>query len=191
MKRIYTRTGDRGTTALHGGERVAKTHPRIEANGLIDTLNTSIGTARAFLDADSPLQPMLRTVQLDLMTLMSRVATPRHRLADNPNTLPTSAVAQLEEWIDSLSASCGEGGYFLLPGGTPAAAFLHRARVDARTAERALWALHATDPVEPVVMSYINRLSDLFFIMARAEMTAAGLPEERWREFAYKRKPRP
>lgn len=191
MKRIYTRTGDGGTTALHGGMRVAKTHPRIEANGLLDTLNTSIGTARAFLDTRSPLQPMLRTVQLHLMTLMSRVATPADRLADNPNTLPPEAVGQLEEWIDTLSATCGDAGYFLLPGGTPASAFLHRARVDARTAERALWALHDTDPVEPEVMSYVNRLSDLFFIMARAEVASAGLDEERWREFAYRRKPRP
>lgn len=187
MKRIYTRTGDSGTTAIHGGQRVSKTDPRIEANGQLDTLNTAIGTVRAFLPPGSSHQPILRRIQLDLMTVMSRVATPSALRAENPNPLRENLTSEVEGWIDALASEYGPAEYFLLPGGTPAAAFMHQARVAARTAERRLLALNEVDPVETGVLSYINRLSDLFFIMARAEMLRADVAEEQWREFAYKR----
>lgn len=188
MKRIYTRTGDRGTTAIHGGSRVSKTHPRIEANGELDELNVAVGTVRAMLPADSPRQEWLREIQLTLMTVMSRVATPAAMRHTNPNPLPEEMTARVEEWIDRLTLETGPAEYFLLPGGTPAAAFMHQARVAARRAERRLWALDNTDPVEPEVMAWVNRLSDLFFAMARAEMMAGGADEEKWREFIYKRR---
>ncbi|MCM1162809.1 MAG: cob(I)yrinic acid a,c-diamide adenosyltransferase [Muribaculaceae bacterium] len=190
MKRIYTRTGDRGTTSLHGGVRVAKTDVRIEANGSLDELNVEIGMVRSMLPLDSEMQPWLRTIQLNLMALMSRVATPSARLGDNPNTLPQGMVEEVESWIDALTERIGETDSFLLPGGTPVSAMMHRARVAARRAERRLWALDEVDRVEPVILAYVNRLSDLFFVMARAEMTHAEMPEEVWKEFVYKRRKR-
>lgn len=188
MKRIYTRTGDRGMTAIHGGERVVKTDPRIEANGALDELNADIGVVRAMLETNSPLQPMLRETQLCLMTVMSRVATPSAKREVNPNRLPDGIVEKVEEWIDAISATTGPTEYFLLPGGTVASAFMHRARVSARRAERRLWTLNQVDEVEEAVLAYVNRLSDLIFVMARAETLSAGMAEERWKEFAYKRK---
>lgn len=188
MKRIYTRTGDAGTTGIHGGDRVPKTDARIEANGTLDELNVAIGIVRSMLPADSPRQPWLREVQMNLMTVMSRVATPSARLADNPNPLPADMTARVEQWLDTMAYECGPAEYFMLPGGTQVSAFMHQARVTARRAERCLWALNDKDPVEKEVLTYVNRLSDLFFMMARAELAAAGLPEERWREFVYKRR---
>lgn len=193
MKRIYTRTGDSGSTALHGGQRVSKTHPRIEANGALDELNTAIGTVRAFLPQSHPQMLPLRRLQLTLMTVMSRVATPPSRLPLNPNTLPPGLVADIEAWIDSLALEAGPSEWFLLPGGTPAAAFMHEARVAARRAERRLWQLCEAEPgpqpaVEDEIICFVNRLSDLFFVMARAEAVAAGAADERWKLFAYSRK---
>jgi ATP:cob(I)alamin adenosyltransferase len=97
-------------------------------------------------------------------------------------------VAQIEAQIDALTARCGASDYFILPGGTPAAAALHQARVTARRAERRLWTLHRQDPLPEDVLPYVNRLSDLFFVMARAEMMRQSADEERWKLFAYKRK---
>ena len=188
MKRIYTRSGDTGLTATHGGARIPKYHPRIEAVGELDELNTAIGMVRTMCEPSLPGFDRLRDIQLLLMTLMSRVATPADRRDSNPNPLPGSLVADAEALIDSVAATCSESDCFILPGGAPAAAFLHQARVAARRAERRLWALDAVDPVEPQVLAFINRLSDLFFVMARAALEAEGIGEERWREFTYRRK---
>lgn len=188
MKRIYTRTGDSGTTGIHGGGRVPKTDARIEANGALDELNVAIGIVRSMLPASSPRQPWLREIQMNLMTVMSRVATPSERREMNPNPLPEGMTMTVEGWIDALAYECGPSEYFMLPGGTQVSAFMHQARVTARRAERRLWALNDRDAVEPEVLRYVNRLSDLFFIMARAEIAGAGLSEERWKEFVYKRR---
>lgn len=188
MKRIYTRTGDCGLTAIHGGERVPKTDKRIEANGALDELNVDIGVVRSMLETDSPEQPRLREIQMNLMTIMSRVATRACVRCDNPNALPEGMVGRIEEWIDALAYEAGPAEYFLLPGGTMVSALMHRARVSARRAERCLWALNDDDRVEAEILAYVNRLSDLFFIMARKEMASSGITEERWKEFAYKRK---
>lgn len=187
MKRIYTRGGDNGTTATHGGGRVMKTHPRIEAIGTLDELNTAIGMARTLAAPELPGVEDLREIQLTLMTLMSRVATPSPLLDQNPNKLPEGMSEGLEVLIDSVAATCSKAEYFILPGGTPAAAALHQARVTARRAERRLWALDAIDHVEPEILRYVNRLSDLMFVMARAELERTGIDEERWQAFTYRR----
>lgn len=187
MKRIYTRTGDKGQTAIHGGERVSKTDTRIEANGQLDELNVAVGIVRSLLPVEYRWQDELRDIQLTMMSLMSIVATPAERRKDNPNILPDSLVANIERLIDEASAECGDSDYFILPGGTPAAAFMHQVRVVARRTERRLWALNEVDPVPEEILKYINRLSDLFFIMARYEMYNAGIDEERWKSFTYKR----
>lgn len=188
MKRIYTRTGDKGQTAIHGGVRVSKTDARIEANGQLDELNVAVGIVRSFLPADYRWQDELRNIQLMMMSLMSIVATPAECRKDNPNTLPDGLIENIERLIDEVTAKCGDPEYFILPGGTQAAAFMHQARVVARRAERRLWRLNEIDPVPEEVLKYINRLSDLFFIMARYEMCNAGIDEERWKSFTYKRK---
>jgi ATP:cob(I)alamin adenosyltransferase len=188
MKRIYTRTGDQGTTAIHGGERVPKDDLRIEANGALDELNVALGMVRTMMPADHENQSLLRDIQLQLMTVMSLVATPAARRDANPNCLPADLVERIEAQLDTLTAACGASDYFILPGGTPLAAWLHQARVVARRAERRLWSLHRQDPLPAAILQYVNRLSDLFFVMARHEMARQSVDEERWKLFAYKRK---
>ena len=186
MAKIYTRTGDDGTTGIHGGARVPKEDPRIEANGALDELNCHLGVVRAQLAADDPWQELLHRLQRELMAAMSLVATPAARRAQNPNRLDETLEGDCEAWIDRLTAACSDRGWFVLPGGTPAAAQLQLARAVARRAERRLWALHRIDPLPEALLRLINRLSDLLFVLARAEMQRSRLPEELWRSFAYK-----
>lgn len=188
MNRIYTRTGDSGTTAIHGGLRVAKTDIRIEANGCIDELNVAVGSVRTSLQADHEWQPLLRGIQLNLMTAMSLVATRSDMREKNPNSLPKDLVDALEHCIDEINRRCSPADSFILPGGTPLASSLHQTRVLARKAERWLWRLHEEDPVPEIILIYLNRLSDLFFIMSRYELQQSDCKEEIWREFGYKLK---
>lgn len=189
MKRIYTRSGDRGTTGLHGGTRVPKDDIRIEANGCLDELNTVVGIVRSMLPPQDEWQPLLHDLQRELMVVMSHVATPPG--VTNPNPLPADEwTARWERQMDTLTDSLPEGQYFLLPGGTPVAAHLHLCRTVARRAERRLWTLHRQSPLPEALLGYINRLSDLFFVLARAELCRQEWPEERWQAFAYKRKSR-
>jgi ATP:cob(I)alamin adenosyltransferase len=136
MKRIYTRTGDKGSTAIHGGERVAKTDIRIEANGCVDELNVAIGMLRTLLGNEHQWQEMLREIQLNLMTMMSLIATRQEKRIDNPNTLPEDIVAQTESIIDCLNEECTPPDSFILPGGTLAVAQIHQCRVEFERAGR-------------------------------------------------------
>ncbi len=188
MKRIYTRTGDKGMTGIHGGERVPKDDIRIEANGTLDELNAVLGIVRTLLPAEDSLQEDLHGIQRDLMTVMSLVATPSAKRDSNPNSLPQDLVSGCEAMIDRLTEQAGTSEAFLLPGGTPAAAHLQLARTVCRRAERHLWTLHRQDPLPEDILQYVNRLSDLFFTMARLDLQRQSWPEERWQAFAYKRK---
>lgn len=191
MKRIYTRTGDAGTTGIHGGERVAKDDVRIEANGALDELNCHIGIIRSMLPEQSgqgiSFDAPLQECQQILMVLMSLVATPSAKRAQNPNSLPESLIPDIESQIDRFTAEAGESGHFILPGGTPLAARMQLARAVCRRAERRLWTLHRQDPLPEEILRYINRLSDLLFVMARCELARQNWPEERWKAFTYKR----
>ena len=187
MKRIYTRTGDKGMTSIHGRIRVPKTDIRIEANGTLDELNVEIGMARAMMPPAHRWQQPLKEIQVYLMTAMSLVATKSEMRHDNPNILPCGMVEQLEQLIDTISAEKDAPEYFILPGGNLLSAQLHRCRVTARRAERRLWSLDAEDPVPDEITTFVNRLSDLFFTMARREMLGADMEEERWKAFSYKR----
>ncbi len=189
--KIYTKNGDRGRTGLHGGSRVDKDDPRIEANGCLDELNVAIGLLRARLNASNEWQFMLHDVQRTLMVVMSHVATPSSVRHLNPNVLPDDLATQCESWIDAMTLLMADGeGYFILPGGTEISALCHQARVAARRAERRLCTLNKLDALPAQIMSYINRLSDLFFTMARYDLHLAGASEERWQAFGYKRKRR-
>ena len=311
MNRIYTRTGDSGTTGIHGGARVPKDDIRIEANGELDELNCQIGVVRSLLRCrvkpgmtdegqfgmteggsaggpggeatvlsgqtppaarngsgfatercriesgmtdegqfgmteggsvggpggeatvlsgqtppaarngsgfaaercrvkpgmtgkcilesgmteggiivdgmtDEGWDEVLHQVQCQLMTVMSLVATPAAERDKNPNTLPDDLVTRCEATMDALTEESGPSLHFLLPGGTPLAAQLQLARAVCRRAERRLWTLHRQDPVPETILQYINRLSDLLFVMARQELARQKWPEERWKAFSYK-----
>lgn len=186
MAKIYTRTGDDGTTGIHGGTRVPKEDPRIEANGALDELNCHLGIVRSQLAADDPWQELLHRVQRELMVVMSLVATPAAGRAQNPNRFDASLIADCEAWIDRMAAACPDRGWFVLPGGTPTAAQLQLARAVARRAERRMWTLHRLDPLPGELLCFVNRLSDLLFVLARAAMQRSDVPEERWKAFAYK-----
>ena len=186
--RIYTRTGDKGMTGIHGGQRVEKDDVRIEANGTLDELNAEIGIVRSLLPEGHAWQAWLAEIQRELMVVMSHVATPSALRERNPNVLREDLTAVCEQRMDALSAEMGENGYFVLPGGTPVTAHLQMARAITRRAERRLWTLNRQDPVPTGILAFVNRLSDLFFVMARHELFSQGGTEERWQSFLYKRK---
>ncbi len=188
MKRIYTRTGDKGTTGIHGGERVPKDDIRIEANGCLDELNALIGVVRSLLKPEHEWNGLLYDIQRNLMVVMSLVATPSAIRHNNPNTLDENIVTDIEHKLDEFSSEVEELGFFILPGGTVVSAQLQLARTVARRAERRLWTLNRKDAVPEDILKYVNRLSDLFFVMAKLEMQKQNWPEERWNLFAYKRK---
>lgn len=188
MKRIYTRTGDKGTTGIHGGERVPKDDIRIEANGCLDELNALIGVVRSLLEPEHEWNGLLYDIQRNLMVVMSLVATPSAIRDNNPNTLDENIVTDIEHKLDEFSSEVEELGFFILPGGTVVSAQLQLARTVARRAERRLWTLNRKDAVPEDILKYVNRLSDLFFVMAKLEMQKQNWPEERWNLFAYKRK---
>lgn len=186
--KIYTRSGDQGRTGIHGGGRVDKDDIRIEANGTLDEVNAEIGVVRSLLPEAHEWQPLLARIQREMMAVMSHVATPSALRDRNPNPLPEGLAAFCEQQIDALAARMDDGGYFILPGGTPVAAHLQLARTIVRRAERRLWTLNREDPVPPSILQFVNRLSDLLFTLARYELFSQGAPEERWQSFLYKRK---
>ena len=157
MRRIYTRTGDNGTTGIFGGERVEKDDIRIEANGTIDELNTVIGIVRSLLPEQDEWHEWLYEIQMELMSCMSHVATPSVKRGENPNTLRTDLTGLLEKRMDTMNTAMEDNGYFILPGGTQISAQLHHARVIARRAERRLCTLHRQDPVPQSLLEFINR----------------------------------
>lgn len=185
---IYTRGGDKGKTGIHGGQRVDKDDIRIEANGCIDELNSMIGVIRAFLPAEHEWQQILFKIQSELMVVMSHVATPSAIRDKNPNPLPDNLDKFCEECIDNMTDNMGQSLSFILPGGNLVSSHLQLARTIARRSERRLWTLNKQDEVPESILKFINRLSDLFFTMARFEMFRDGTGEERWKDFLYKRK---
>jgi cob(I)alamin adenosyltransferase len=187
--KIYTKKGDKGTTALFGGQRVDKDDTRVNCYGTFDEVNSTIGLLRAKLGNDHPWQPNLHRIQKDLMDMMSHLARPSDCKKENSNPKPVDGAAFCEQWIDQLeSAMTTASDYFLLPGGNEISALCHVVRTQMRRGERLLVTLMKVDEVEDWISAYINRLSDLFFILARAEMDKAGLAEEKWQLFLYKRK---
>ena len=186
--RIYTRGGDKGKTGIHGGQRVDKDDIRIEANGCLDELNSMIGVVRAFLSPDHEWQQLLYRIQREIMVVMSNVATPSEIRDKNPNVIDSNIVLFCEGEIDCLTEKMGGNNDFILPGGNLVSSHLHMARTIARRSERHLWTLHRQDPLPELILQFVNRLSDLFFVMARYEMFLEGSTEEKWKDFLYKRK---
>lgn len=175
-------------TGIHGGTRVPKDDIRIEANGCLDELNTLLGIVRSMLSETDEWQTKLCYIQCSLMVVMSHVATPSAIREQNPNELPQDLDKFCEEWMDEMMSQLEDNGYFILPGGTPLAAQLQYARAVARRAERRLWTLNRTDAVSGAILRFVNRLSDLLFVLARFELQRQQWPEEKWMAFSYKRK---
>ncbi len=185
---IYKRTGDKGKTSLFGGMRVDKDHVRIEALGSLDEANSRIGYLRAKLDSRHPWQENLRRIQMDLMNLMSHVARPASSEKVNPNPLPEEGALFCEEWMEQLESEMTPSEHFLLPGGTEISALCHLVRTQLREAERRVVTLHRQEELPPPLLAYLNRLSDLFFVLSRHELHTSPLEEERWNLFRYKRR---
>lgn len=189
--KIYTRKGDTGKTGVFGGKREFKDAPRIECIGTLDEANSTIGWLRAKLGNDHEWQPNLHRIQKDLMDMMSHLARPSDSKRVNTNPEPKDGAEFCEAWIDELESNISSpSDYFLLPGGNEVSALCHMCRTQMRRGERTLVTLMHEDPesVPEYISAYINRLSDLFFIMARAEMDKHGVAEEKWNLFLYKRK---
>jgi cob(I)alamin adenosyltransferase len=185
--KIYTRTGDSGETGLFGGVRVSKSDPRVSAYGDVDELNATLGLARAALveqDPHSTLAAMVEHIQRDLFALGARLADPAHKIADRVTKASVGAadITRLEGWIDDLEAALPPLKRFILPGGSSAGAALHVARTTCRRAERAMVALLAAEPeaFESDLLVYVNRLSDLLFVIARSANHRARTPEIEW-----------
>lgn len=172
LNKIYTRTGDDGTTALGSGERVPKNGPRVSAYGTVDETNAAIGVARlSTARAEPEIDKMLGRIQNDLFDLGADLCVPDRgeKLEYEPLRIVASQVERLEQDIDQLNAELEPLRSFILPGGTPAAAALHVARTVCRRAERLIVELAALDdePVSDAAIQYMNRLSDFLFVAAR------------------------
>ncbi len=178
MEKIYTRTGDGGATTLFDGTRIAKSDPRVDAYGEVDEANAAVGQVRA-AGVDDDIDRMLVQVQRDLFALGSRLADPAERIAGRVRkvALGPEDITRLEGWIDLCEEELQPLRRFILPGGTPAAASLHLARTVCRRAERRMVALGI---LEVEFLAYMNRLSDLLFVLARVVNRRAGVPESEW-----------
>jgi cob(I)alamin adenosyltransferase len=170
LNRIYTRTGDDGTTALGSGERRPKFDLRIAAYGTVDETNAAIGIARLHLNDRRDLDTMLGLIQNDLFDLGADLAVPQHEGKAERLRMLASQVERLEQDIDSLNIHLAPLTSFVLPGGTPAAAHLHLARTICRRAERMMVELSVKpdEPVSDATIHYVNRLSDFLFVASRS-----------------------
>jgi cob(I)alamin adenosyltransferase len=174
LSKIVTRTGDAGTTGLGDGSRVAKDSARIAAIGEVDELNSTIGLLLTE-PLPAPVAACLTNAQHDLFDLGGELSVPGY------NAVTDAHVTRLEDAVEAFNADLGPLKEFILPGGTRAAALAHVARTVCRRAERALVRLAATDPVSDAARRYLNRLSDLLFVLARALNRAAGRPDVLWK----------
>lgn len=180
--RIYTRTGDKGETGLFGGSRVPKDHLRLRAYGTLDELNGVIGILRTKVSALSGARGTLLQIQKDLFGLGAILATPADQSAklDARLSRPTWSIEAMEQDIDRLTALAPPMRAFVLPGGTEGSAHAHWARTVCRRAEREIITLAAAEEIKPLVLTYINRLSDWLFALARAENAVQGEPDVEW-----------
>jgi cob(I)alamin adenosyltransferase len=178
--KIYTKTGDRGDTSLVGGQRVPKDALRVEAYGTVDELNSVLGIVLADSN-ESGLEMVLKPVQMKLFELGAELATPHP--SENPRIpqITSRDAAPLEALIDALSADLPPLNNFVLPGGSPLAARIHFARTVCRRAERLVVRLSHSEEVGEGIIVYLNRLSDLLFVLARHVNVKTGVPEILWK----------
>jgi len=186
ITRVYTRGGDQGSTALVGGKRVPKDDPRIEAYGSVDELNSILGLARVFngeaaaSPAQTRLEDLLKRLQNQLFDLGSELATPPDATYEGMCRVGAADVSALEAEIDGFQRDLAPLNSFILPGGGRVGAFLHQARTVCRRAERDVLRLSRQDEVGAFVLPWINRLSDLLFVLSRWVAKQLGEPEFLW-----------
>jgi cob(I)alamin adenosyltransferase len=187
ITRVYTRTGDGGETALVGGRRVPKDAPRIEAYGTVDELNAVLGLARVFnaerlAEGEGPrwLDETLRRLQNQLFDLGSELATPEDAVYEGMYRVGQVDVTELEKLIDRCQKELAPLKSFVLPGGGRVGAFLHQARTVCRRAEREILRLSHAEPLPEWPLRYVNRLSDLLFVLSRWVARRLGEPEYLW-----------
>ena len=180
LSRIYTKTGDQGETALGDGTRVPKNHPRVAAYGTVDELNSVLGVLLAQIPA-LPEAGLIRGIQNDLFDVGADLCLPQSasRPSKPPLRVRPEQAERLEKAIDGLNANLAPLTSFVLPGGQPAAAWCHLARTICRRAERAVVALSQVEPINPQTVIYLNRLSDLLFVLARVS-NAGGQEDVLW-----------
>jgi cob(I)alamin adenosyltransferase len=195
ITRVYTRTGDKGETALVGGKRVPKDSPRIEAYGAIDELNSIVGLARAFNDEKLNishghrfLDMVLRQIQDELFDLGSELATPPDFLKQGMYQVGEREVKKLEQLIDECQKELEPLKSFVLPGGGKIGAYLHQCRTVCRRAEREILRLSRVEGLSEWPVKYVNRLSDLFFVLSRWISKQTGESEYLWQRGLQERK---
>jgi cob(I)alamin adenosyltransferase len=179
--KIYTRTGDTGGTALFGGARVSKADPRVAAYGDVDELNACVGAVRSQGDLSGDVAELLEQIQKDLFAIGARLADPAERIADRVTkaAVGDADIQRLEDWIDRFETELPQLRRFILPGGGRAGALLHFSRTVCRRAERSIVRLGA-DKVDAPLLAYLNRLSDLLFVLARVVNHRSGQAEIEW-----------
>ena len=183
--KIYTKTGDKGETALYGGTRVSKASARVESYGTIDELNSFIGFAKTEIN-DEKVLAQVKKIQFDLFTVGSESATPTDKLtlANGKSRLSLmiseTEIEELEIWMDDFEEELQPLQYFILPGGGKAATSLHICRTVCRRAERSLVFLNESEKVRPELIKYLNRLSDYLFVLARYMSKINNESEEYW-----------
>jgi cob(I)alamin adenosyltransferase len=180
MVKIYTKGGDKGDTSLIGGKRVPKSSKRINAYGDVDELNASIGVAISFIE-DNEVRKLLEKIQSELFVVGSDLADPSYpdSINNNPRVTDTM-VKELENVIDKYDQEVGAIQYFILPGGSREASLLHLARGIARRAERDCVELSSIERINPAIISYLNRLSDLLFMLARVMNKRRDINDVPW-----------
>lgn len=179
--KIYTKTGDKGMTSLFGGERVWKDDLRIDAYGSVDETNSFIGLALTEI-TDGDLVKTLKSIQSKLFVIGSDLASPLEKTKKNPNIprVQQNYIDDVEKEIDFYTGKLPELKHFILPGGTKGAAYLHTARTICRRAERKVVALSKTEEIGSLISVYLNRLSDLLFVLARYANFVSKTPDIEW-----------
>ncbi len=179
--KIYTKTGDGGQTSLFGGKRVDKDDDRINAYGTVDELNSVLGIAVSFSESDE-IKSVLKKIQNDLFTVGADLSTPLENKKVKVQRTSPEMVSALENYIDEYNEKLPPLRNFILPGGGSPAAYLHFARTVCRRAEREVTALSKKEEIGKEVIKYLNRLSDLLFVLARFENFNSGIPDIDWEQ---------
>lgn len=184
LNKLYTRSGDSGDTALVGGEKVRKDHPRVEAYGDLDELNSFIGLVRTYYaeEKQSTLSERLALIQKELFDIGAELATPPQSEWPGMQRVGAEQITRLENWIDEATTNLQELRSFVLPGGSEGNARLHLARVVCRRVERRFWLLTRSEKMRVEIGTYLNRLSDLLFAWARLDCQRSGAAEYLWKE---------